>query len=237
MNFFKRKRPIIAALTVALSTALLAVDLQAASISFGVSGSPTTSVNIMVGNSVTIDVFADFSAEATLGGSFDIVTSDALLTYQNTSFATVTTLQDPDLNRAPDVKNNKLEGFAFGGIDGVGTYGVVGSMTFTADSIGTFIVSAANSDCSSCGGDFISDQTFSSMAVAFDSIAVTVTGAAVMGCVYPSAFNYDSNATIDNGSCVFAKEVSMMGGIGLSILFSCLGLVGLSLKAKRVSIV
>jgi len=237
MSFFKRKRSIISTLAVALSTAMLALDLQAASISFGVSGSPTASVNVVVGSSITLDVFADFSAEATLGGSFDIVTNDALLTYQNTNFETVTTLQDPELNRAPDVKSNKLEGFAFGGIDGVGTYGVVGSMTFIADSLGAFTVTAVNSDCQSCGGDFISDQTFSSMAVTFDSIEVTVTGNAVMGCVYPSAFNFDSNATVDNSSCVFAKEVSMMGGLGLSILFMCLGLVGLCLKSKKVGIV
>jgi hypothetical protein len=237
MIFFKPQRSKIAVLAVVLSTATLAIDLQAASISFGVNGSPTTSVSVEVGNSVTIDVFADFSAEATLGGSFDIVTSDALLTYQNTSFSTATTMQDPDLNRAPDIKNNKLEGFAFGGFDGVGTYGVVGSVTFTAASLGNFIVTAANSDCPSCGGDFISDQTFSSMAVTFDSIDVTVIGAAVMGCVYPTAYNYDSNATVDNGSCVFAKEVSIMGGLGLTILFGCLSFVGLHLKSKRVGIV
>lgn len=237
MNFFKRKQPKIAALAAVLSAATLAVDLQAASIGFGVSGSPTTTVNVVVGNSVTIDVFADFTAEATVGGSFDIATNDALLTYQNTSFATATTLQDPDLNRAPDVKSNELEGFAFGGIDGVGTFGVVGSVTFTAASLGSFTVTAANSDCLSCGGDFISDQTFSSMAVTFDSIEVTVTGTAVMGCIYPSAYNYDSNVTVDNGSCVFAKELPTMGGLGLAILFSCLGLVGLHLKSKRVGTV
>lgn len=237
MNFFKYKRSKIPEFAVILSTAILAVDLQAATISFGVNGTPTTSVNVLVGGSVTLDVFADFTTEPTLGGSFDIITNDALLTYQSINFDTVTTLQDPDLNRSPDIKNNKLEGFAFGGIDGVGTYGVIGSMTFTATSLGAFTVSAASSNCTSCGGDFISDQTFSSMEVDFDSIEVIVTGAAVSGCFYPSAFNYDANATVDDGSCKFEKEVATMGGLGLTVLLACFVFVGLHLKSKRVVVV
>lgn len=236
MKISKCMRSKIAEFVVLLSLIILAIDLQAAGISFGVNGTPTTSVNVLVGNNVTIDVFADFTTEPTLGGSFDIITNDALLTYQNTRFDTVTTFQDPDLNRSPDLGNNKLEGFAFGGIDSVGSYGVVGSITFTATGLGVFTMSAASSDCTSCGGDFISDQTFSSMEVDFDSIEVIVTGAAVLGCFYPSAFNYDANATVDDGSCQFAKTVSTMNGLGLTVLFTCLVLLGLRLKSKRVGV-
>ena len=33
------------------------------------------------------------------------------------------------------------------------------------------------------------------------------------GCTYPQAFNYDLNADVDNGSCVFASDQSCLGDI------------------------
>ncbi len=231
MHFLKLIGPALV-----LATAALALQAQAQSLGFGVNGSPVTSVNAAVGDTVVIDVFADFSTEATCGGSFDIATNDAILTYQSTSFASVTTLQDPDLNRSPDPISNELEGMAFGGIDGVGTFGIVGSLTFTATSIGTFTMSPVASDCVACGGDFISDLTASSMAVSFDSIEVTVTGTAVGGCIYPGASNYDPSATMDDGSCTFAKTVPLMGAWGLAALGLSLMLIVSRLMSRRTQI-
>ncbi len=36
---------------------------------------------------------------------------------------------------------------------------------------------------------------------------------AACGCAYPQAFNYDMNAEVDNGSCVFATDQSCLGDI------------------------
>lgn len=33
------------------------------------------------------------------------------------------------------------------------------------------------------------------------------------GCVYPQAFNFDANAEVDNGSCVFASDQSCLADI------------------------
>jgi hypothetical protein len=56
--------------------------------------------------------------------------------------------------------------------------------------------------------------------IAIDSLGATATVDVVIldhpgvcGCVYPGAFNYSTEAEIDNGSCVFASDPSCLGDI------------------------
>ena len=135
-----------------------------------------------VGNTFTVDILADFSGvgEATLGGSIDIFYDENVLSFQSFSFLSNTLSLDSFLSRTPDDQPGELEGLAFsnGTFAGISTAGIVGTITFTAISIGDFDITIADSDLLAAGGPF-RDLDNNIMTVGFGSSNVVVSAVPV----------------------------------------------------------
>lgn len=128
---------------------------------------------VQPGDTITIELRADFSDEATLGGGIDIGYDPAVLQF--VSF-TPEALGDPVFRRAPDEAAGQLSGIAFGDFDGIDDASIlVGELVFEVSA------SAAEEDTSisigastGVAGPFVSDVTLEAQALTFRPIVISV---------------------------------------------------------------
>lgn len=152
---------------------ILTFGVSATTMSATIGASPNI-VDALVGGTILIDVVADFTDEATVGGGMDLFYNSGVITYNNFSFASTELPLDDAFSRVPDDLGNKLEGLAFGNFAGIGTAGIVGTLSFTALAPGSFDLTMAVTTDPLKGGDFISAVTFAPMTVDFGSANITV---------------------------------------------------------------
>lgn len=142
------------------------------------------SPDLVPGAVFTLDLMADFTSEATLGGGIDFFFDDSIIAFQSFTFATTTLSLDPDFGRLPDVLSGELEGLAFGNFAGIGTAGRVGTFTFEALTAGSMTLTADTTSDPLKGGAFISDVTFSEQAMTFGNVTVAVNAVPVPAAVW-----------------------------------------------------
>ena len=120
--------------------------------------------NANEGDTVTLDVWVDFSTEPALGGGFDIFYDELKLSYNSFSFDPGYT-GDPDFSRPPDeFPGGVLDSLAIGDFfDGITGPELIGTLSFTAIAEGMVDVTMADDD--NLAGQFISFESGSPLTV------------------------------------------------------------------------
>ncbi len=129
---------------------------------------------VVVGSSVSVDVFMDFSDAPTLGGGIDVFFDDSLLAFDSFSFD-VAFGSETAFARAPTVSGGELDGIAFGNFAGLSGPAVVGTIVFEALDIGVVDLMTALND--SVAGAFFSALTFRQQPVDFFGTSIQIVAA------------------------------------------------------------
>lgn len=153
---------------------LAATASQAATISFG-----KTLISADLNGTFSVDLLLDFSGDATLGGGLDIFFDSSAVSFSSFDFGSTTLPLDPFLSRSPDLLPGKLEGLTFGELFGIEGPGVIGTLTFQADSPGSSALSLAITTSPLISGDFKSSSTFAVQDVDFGGATVNVSAVPV----------------------------------------------------------
>lgn len=124
----------------------------------------------MAGEALSFDVLADFTADPTLGGAFDVTLSGPFEGSFSWSFASSTIGDDPLLRRAPETSNRGLTGIAVGSFDGFTGPGVVGTLTLVPSGGGTGTLALGPSDVS----PWVSAVTFDILTPTYGEAALAV---------------------------------------------------------------
>ena len=129
-----------------------------------------------------------------------------------------------------------------GGTNGAEDFSDTGRTEFTITSADDFSA-ITGADAATALADIQTDGIIQVVVTAFagdyDITSITLTASDGVGdptgCTYGADSNYDSSATVDDGSCIFGKEVPAMGLFGLSaLLISLLGIGShVSLRKSR----
>ncbi len=127
-----------------------------------------------------------------------------------------------------------------GGTNGAEDFSDTGRTEFTITSADDFSA-IAGADAAIALADIQTDGIIQVVVSAFagdyDITAITLTASDGVGdpsgCTYGAGSNYDSSATVDDGSCVFGKEVPAMGLFGLSALLVSLLGIGTHISIRK----
>ncbi|MEW6218063.1 MAG: VPLPA-CTERM sorting domain-containing protein [Thermodesulfobacteriota bacterium] len=157
------------------AAAALALSGQAAGVQAATIWLSPTSQTVMVGDPVTLQMFMDFTDEATFGGGVDLFYNDAVLDYVS---YTPGGIGMPFYDRAPDELPGELNGIGFGHDNGISGPGLVGTLLFNAVIRGTVDITLATNDLPL--GEFYS-------AVDFERMTVDYLGAQVNAVPLPAA--------------------------------------------------
>jgi hypothetical protein len=149
----------------------LAVNAQAA---VEVKFSPDV-LEVLVGETVGLDIVADFSSDPTIGGGVDILFDPTRLAFAGFAFLGTGLVLDPSFSRAPTAGGaGELLGLGFGNFAGVGGPGTVGTVSFEALAPGSSTVSLrVNDGRVGMPGAFFSAASFSEQTALFGSAQVT----------------------------------------------------------------
>lgn len=171
---------------VAATVLLSAVSsVQAASLSI-----ITSTPEVKVGDLIELQVFMDFSDDATIGGSFDINFNNSLVSYVSNSYITDAALNsDPDFTRDDnpavtddskrvEVESDKLVGAGFGEFGGLLGPALLAPLSFIADEAGIAVFDLGASTSARIGG-FFGAATFTEQFPDFGSVSVNIRPSAV----------------------------------------------------------
>lgn len=126
-----------------------------------------SAVEVDVGDTISLDLIADFSDDPTIGGGVDIKFDSTSLQFESWVAAG---LGIPDFVREPDLSDGHLSGIAFGDFGGV-SGGLIGTVTFS-------VVGGSSSitvgDTQSLAGPFVSATTFQAQVVDFGGTRVNL---------------------------------------------------------------
>ena len=167
------RKPIIKIACIAgLSLAALS-NVEAASISIN----PLTST-VQVGSNFSVELFMDFSDEATLGGgidvSYDSNFADFVSFAFDSSFLAMTdpTMTCPSSAACPSIDQfNSVSNIAFGNFNGIGGMFTIGTLEFTALDVGNILLTTSST--SGVAGPFVSANTFMPMTVSYNSASIS----------------------------------------------------------------
>ena len=150
---------------------LACVSAQAATISL-----IPLNQNVVLGNTVALQLMMDFSDDATIGGGVDIFYDDSVLQF--VSFVFDAGLgDDPAFRRQPDVLSGELNGLGFGDFSGLSGPSLVGTFTFDTLASGSANFSLAENDYPV--GAFYSAATYEVQLVGFQGAAIDVSAVPV----------------------------------------------------------
>lgn len=141
--------------------------------------------NAGIGETVTVEMFMDFTGTPTLGGGVDLFFDAAGLQFLTW---TPENLGDPTFLATPQVLPGQLDGIGFGDFGGLTGPAKVGTATFQALSAGAWDLNLAGTD--SLVGPFVSATTFGVQSVQFGSASVQV--AALAAPVPPALWLFGS---------------------------------------------
>ncbi|MDF1556106.1 MAG: hypothetical protein P1P84_23750 [Deferrisomatales bacterium] len=168
-------------LAIGLLVGLGAVQAQAGSFAL----LPPTQ-EVMVGDTVTLGVTMDFSTDPTVGGGLDIFYDPAVLSYQDFVFATELNF-DFGFTGAPVlVSPGVLQNLYIGNFSGLAGPALVGTLTFSADAMGTSLLTMADSALAAAdggAGPFYSAATFAEQVVDYTGAEVNVNVVPIPGSV------------------------------------------------------
>ncbi len=164
-------RSISGAFGVAAAVCMLAAGAQAASISV-----EPDSTTVVVGNTVSLSIVADFTDEPTIGGGFDVFFDSAALAFVSFEFLDAAVVgDDPDFRREPDQLDGELNGIGFGDFDGWSGPATVAVIVFQALEVGPTSISLGINE----GGPPDQPGPFYPAAGGIDPQAVSFNGAQI----------------------------------------------------------
>ncbi|NJN48429.1 MAG: hypothetical protein HC808_20400, partial [Candidatus Competibacteraceae bacterium] len=165
-----RARPLIAA---ALLLTGFHTGVWAQSGNPSISLSPPSANPRDVGDLVSFILTMDFSAEATLGGGFDVFYDAAILDFNTFVFSNTGTFpRDMAFDSTPVDLAGQVQDIGFGSFSGLSGPFTVGIIVFNAIGPGTANLTLA--DTAGTSGAFISNDTFDEMTVDYFGNSVTV---------------------------------------------------------------
>ena len=146
---------------------LWATTSQAATVSL----SPLNQ-NVVIGDSISLQLNMDFSDGPTIGGGIDIFYDSSRLSFASFTFSP-SLGDDVGLQRQPDVLTNTLNGLAFGNFNGLSGPSMVGTLTFNTIGMGTALFTMADNVLPA--GGFFSSATFAPQTVTYQGTSVNIT--------------------------------------------------------------
>jgi len=160
-----------------LVSAFVLGGLSMAANAASVSLQPAT-VDVHVGDSFGVDVWWDFTGEATLGGGTDATWDPAGLSFVSLVFDDNPDF-DPAFTRQGEVSPGLIDGFATGNFNGLAGDGplYIATITFTALTEGSFVIDLAED--TGIAGPFVSIAGQLYPDLVFSGATVNVSGGAV----------------------------------------------------------
>ena len=132
--------------------------------------------NVVLGNTVSLQLMMDFSDDATIGGGVDVFYDDSVLQF--VSFVFDAGLgDDPAFRRQPDALSGELNGLGFGEFGGLSGPSLVGTFTFNTLTSGSASFSLGVNDYPV--GAFYSATTYELQLVDFQGAAIEVSAVPV----------------------------------------------------------
>lgn len=155
--------------------------IQALSFAAEISLTPSK-VIANIGDTITVDVIADFTDNATLGGGINFTYDPSKIQYDSFTFrsgASNTLGIEPMVSDVWTSSNGALESIAFGAADfmaGINDAGAVGTITFQAIAGGDTILDISASEDPFKGGSFLAAADFSQQTVSFLDAEIAILG-------------------------------------------------------------